>query len=112
MRTEIHFKDMDRSEALESFALDKVEPLCSYLHRSDCHIMVWLISVNSRFATGTPEYKCEIEVRYPPKHDVFVSKTSEDMYEAINQATHAMQVMLRNRAKREINTRNDEARQL
>lgn len=112
MRTEIHFKDMERSEALESFALDKVEPLCNYLHRTDCHILVWLVSVNSKFASGTPEYKCEIEVRYPPKHDVFVAKTAEDMYDAINQATHAMQVLLRNRAKKEINTRNDEARQL
>ena len=112
MRTEIHFKDMERSEALESFALDKVEPLCNSLHRADCHILVWLVSVNSRFASGTPEYKCEIEVRYPPKHDVFVAKTAEDMYEAVNQASHAMQVLLRNRAKKEINSRNDEARQL
>lgn len=112
MRTEIHFKDMERSEALESFALDKVEPLCQFLHRADCHILVWLISVNSRFNTGTPEYKCEIEVRYPPKHDVFVSKTSEEMYDAINEASHAMQVLLSNRAKKEIHTRNDAARQL
>ena len=112
MRTEIHFKDMERSEALESFALDKVEPLCNYLHRSDCHVLVWLISVNSRFNTGTPEYKCEIEVRYPPKHDVFVSKNSEDIYDAVNEAAHAMTVLLRNRSKKEINTRNDVARQL
>lgn len=112
MRTEIHFKDMERSEALESFALDKIEPLCSYLHRSDCHIMIWLISVNSRFNAGAPEYKCEIEVRYPPKHDVFVSKSSEDMYDAINDASQAMQLLLRNRAKKEINSRNDVARQL
>ena len=112
MRTEIHFKDIERSEALESFALDKVEPLSNYLHRADCHILVWLVSVNSRFASGTPEYKCEIEVRYPPKHDVFVAKTAEDMYEAINQAAHAMQVLLRNRAKKEIGTRHDEARQV
>ena len=112
MRTEIHFKNMERSEALETFALDKVEPLCNYLHRSDCHILVWLVSVNSRFASGTPEYKCEIEVRYPPKHDVFVSKTSEEIHEAINEAAHAMQILLRNRAKKEINSRNDVARQL
>ncbi len=112
MRAEIHFKDMDRSESLESFALDKVEPLCTYLHRSDCHILVWLVSVNSRFASGTPEYKCEIEVRYPPKHDVFVSKTAEDMHEAIAEAAKAMQILLRNRSKKEIGIRNDEARQL
>lgn len=103
---------MERTEAIESFAQDKVEPLCSYLHRSDCHILVWLVSVNSQFAKGTPEYKCEIEVRYPPKHDVFVAKTCENLYEAINEATHAMQILLRNRSKKEINTRNDEARQL
>ena len=112
MRTEIHFKDMERSEALESHALAKVEPLTNYLHRSDCHVLIWLISVNSRFNKGTPEYKCEIEVRYPPKHDVFVSKTSEDIYEALNEASHAMAVLLRSRAKKEINTRNDHSRQL
>ena len=111
MRTEIHFKDMDRSEALEAFALDKVEPLSNYLHRSDCHVLVWLISVHSKFQTGTPEYKCEIEVRYPPKHDVFASKSSEDIYDAVNEATRAMTVLLRNRSKKEINSRNDVPRQ-
>ena len=112
MRTEIHFKDMARTDALETFARDKVEPLCNYLHRSDCHILIWLVSVNSQFSTGAPEYKCEIEVRYPPKHDVFVSKTAEDMYDAINDASHAMHVLLRNRAKKEIDSRNDAVRQL
>lgn len=112
MKTEIHFKNMERTEALEDFALKKVEPLCGYLHRSDCHILVWLIAVNSQFNSGTPEYKCEIEVRYPPKHDVFVSKSSEEMYDAINDASHAMHVLLTNRAKKEIHSRNDSARQL
>ena len=103
---------MERTEALETFALDKVEPFCSYLHRSDCHVMVWLVSVNSQFSTGTAEYKCEIEVRYPPKHDVFVSKSSENMYDAINAAAHAMQVLIRNRAKKEIHSRTDQLRQI
>lgn len=103
MRLEINFNHMARSEHLEAFVQEKLQPVIEdVLHREDCHVMVWLMNVHSRVQKGVPELRCEIEIRYPPKRDFFVSKSSEDLHAAIVEAVDALELHLRDEGKREI----------
>lgn len=111
MRTEIHFTHMDRSETLEVEASDRItEVIEEFLNRDDCHTQIWLIKEHSPFGKGKPEFKCEVSVRYPPKKEVFVHKSHEDMHHAIHMTATALQGVLREESKREINRRHEPAR--
>lgn len=106
MRTEVHFAHMQRSEALENYALERIEPIVEeFLNREDCHLQIWLNKEHSRHQKGAPEFKCEINVRFPPKKEVFVNKSDEDMHTAINIAASTLQTLLREESKRELNRR-------
>ncbi len=103
MRLEIKFNHMTRSEHLEAFVREKLEPVVDdLLHREDCHVMVWLMNVHSRTQKGVPELRCEIEIRYAPKRDFFVAKSSDDMHIAIVDAIDALAHHIREDGKREI----------
>lgn len=108
MRLEIRFRHMDRSEALEDFATEKISLVVKeFVHRHDAHVQVWLISNLNRTSRGTGEFICEIEVRYPRKKDVFISKASVDMYGAIQEAVDKLKILLDEAGKREISQRNE-----
>lgn len=108
MRTEVHFRHMARSEATEGYAVEKVsQAVENFVHRHDAHIMIWLVSDLNRTARGTPEFICEIEVRYPRKKDVFVSKHAPEMQSAIQGAVDKLQILLDEIGKREIALRDE-----
>jgi ribosome-associated translation inhibitor RaiA len=67
--------------------------------------MVWLMNVHSRVQKGVPEFRCEIEIRYPPKRDFFVAKSGDEMHAAIQYALDALKAHLREDGKREIDAR-------
>ena len=68
MRIDVQFRHMNRSEVLEAYVTDKVNVAVEgFVHRHDAHVMVWLVSDLNRTNRGTPEFCCEIEVRYPKK---------------------------------------------
>lgn len=106
MRIEYHFSHLDRSEALEEFTRERLEPVIEgVLHRDDCHVMVWFIAVHSRAQKGVPEYRAEIEIRYAPRKDFFVGKNADDMHVAIVDALDALRVHIKEDGKREIQLR-------
>ncbi|MCM2281962.1 MAG: HPF/RaiA family ribosome-associated protein [Bdellovibrionaceae bacterium] len=106
MRLEIHFNHMTRSEHLETFVRERLDPVIEgVLHRHDCHVMVWLMNVHSRVQRGVPELRCEIEIRYPPKRDFFVTKSSDDIHLAIIDSVDALKIHLDEDGKREIERR-------
>ncbi len=106
MRIDVQFRHMDRSEALEAYAIDKATlAVEGFIHAHDSHVMIWLVSDLNRTNRGTPEFCCEIEVRYPQKKDVFISKSNQDIHSAINEATDKLSVMLDEAGKKEISRR-------
>ena len=106
MRIDVQFRHMDRSEVLEAYVTEKVTAAVEgFVHAHDSHVMVWLVSNLNRTNRGTPEFCCEIEVRYPQKKDVFISKADQDIHLAINEATDKLSVMLDEAGKREISRR-------
>jgi ribosome-associated translation inhibitor RaiA len=106
MQTQVRFKEMARSESLENYALEKIEPVATeFLMRHDYHLQIWLIAEHSRTNRGAPCYRCEVDVRYPHKREIFISKESPDMHEAICLAADTTKVMLREESKREIHNR-------
>lgn len=106
MRLEIHFRHMDRSEALEALATEKItQAVEGFSHRHDSHVQIWLISERNRINRGTGFFTCEVEVRCPRKKDYFVNKQHEDMHNAIQEAADALQIMLDEAGKRELDLR-------
>lgn len=103
MRMEIRFHHMDRSEAVETYVQSKVtEVIDEVLHRHDGHVQVWLIAETNRASKGTPHFICEVEVRFPPRKDLFVSRGAPDMYAAINEVAETLRELLREEGKREV----------
>ena len=113
MRLEIRFRHMDRSEAVEDLATDKVmQAVEGFLHRHDAHVQVWLISDLNRTNRGTPRFICEIEVRCPRKKHFFIHKVHEDMHFAIQEATDKLKLILDEAGKKELDQRHEEVASL
>ncbi len=107
MRLEVRFRHMERSEALESLATEKIgQAINTFVHRHDSHVQVWLVSELNRTNRGTPQFICEIEVRYPRKKDLFISKSDTDMNVAIQEAVDKLKILLDEAGKKEIDLRN------
>jgi len=103
MRIDVQFRHMDRSEVLEAYAVEKISmAVGGFIHAHDSHVMIWLVSDLNRTNRGTPEFCCEIEVRYPQKKDVFISKSNQDIHLAINEAADKLSVMLDEAGKKEM----------
>ncbi len=106
MQTQVHFTHMDRSESLEQFAIEKMEGVAhELLHRGEFHLQIWLVNEKSAQSKGPHQFKCEVSVRFPPKREIFIDKTSEDMYESIGLVENALRQVLREEAKKEIQKR-------
>lgn len=106
MKTDVHFKDMVRSEALENFAATHVDAIVSeFLNRHDYHTQIWLKTEHGHNERGVPMFCCEIDIRYPPKKEVFIQKFHNDMYQAVRMAVDSLKVTLREISKRELDSR-------
>lgn len=103
MRIDIQFGHMERSESLEAYAQDKFVGIVEeFLNRDDSHVQLWLVTEKSRLERGAPEFRCEASVRFPPRKEIFVSKSSDDMHDSINMAAKALEKQLRAHSKKEI----------
>jgi ribosomal subunit interface protein len=108
MRLEVQFRHMDRSEALETLAVEKISAAVEeFVHRHDAHVQVWLNSDLNRANRGTGQFTCEIDVRYPKKKELFVSKSDTDIHTAIQEAADSLAIMLDEAGKREISLRRE-----
>lgn len=106
MRLEIHFRHMERSEALEELTTEKVtQAVDGFLHRHDAHIQVWLVSDLNRTSRANGSFICEIEVRYPRKKHFFIQKTNLDMHAAIQDAADKLKILLDEAGKKELDMR-------
>lgn len=106
MRLDVHFRHMERSEALEDLTTEKVtQAVDGFLHRHDAHIQVWLVSDLNRTSRANGSFICEIEVRYPRKKHFFIQKTNMDMHTAIQEAADKLKILLDEAGKKEIDMR-------
>ena len=110
MRLEVRFRHMERSEALEDLATQKVSAAVEgFNQRHSTHVQVWLVSELNRTASRLPSFVCEIEVRYPHKKDLFVSRESADMRSAIMEACDSLEMLLTEAGKKELEHRSGNA---
>lgn len=102
MKLEIRFRHMERSEALEDYATEKItQSLEHVLHRDEAHVQAWLISERNLTNRGTGWFICEIDVRVPPRKEIFVRKSGPEIHGAIQSAIDKMQLLLDEQGKRE-----------
>jgi ribosome-associated translation inhibitor RaiA len=98
---DVRFRGMARSEALEADVREALTNLATeFLHRHHAHVQVWLVSELNRSARSRPEFKVEIEVRYPINHRIFVSKRDADVRQALQRATGTLGQILNESSKR------------
>jgi|GEM_PF-3405002 len=110
MRLEVRFRHMERSESLEELATQKVSAAVEgFNQRHSTHVQVWLVSELNRTATRLPCFVCEIEVRYPHRRDLFVSRESADMRTAIFEACDSLETLLTEAGKKELEHRSTKA---
>ena len=106
MKLDIHFRHMDRSEALEDVVTEKVTQVIeNFLHRHDAHVQVWLVKDVGSENRGAGSFTCEIEVRTPHKKDFFLHKSNSDMHVAIGEATLTLKTLLDESGKKELDNR-------
>ncbi len=106
MRLEIRFRQMERSEALEELVHDKIsQAVADFSNRHETHIQVWLVSDLNRTSRSQGSFICEIDVRYPPRKDFYIHKTSDDMRVAIQEATDKLRARLNDAGKKELSAR-------
>lgn len=104
MKIEVRFTHMERSEALETYALEKVRSALAPADIGPGHTQVWLVCEHSKVSPkGAPEYHCEIDVRARGSES-FVEKANADMRIAINDAATTLRSVLHERAKRVIDS--------
>lgn len=110
MRLDLHFRHMERSDALEFLVNERVaHALDGFLHRHDSHVLIWLISDLNRTKRAPGSFICEIEVRCPRRRNFFVHKTNSDMHTAIHEAVDKLKVLLDGAGKKEIDHQHYEA---
>lgn len=108
MQLDVHFRGMDRSDAVEALATEKImHAVGGFLHRHDAHVIIWLISERNRLNRGTGSFICEVEVRAPRKQTFFVAKRDFDMHNAIQETSNTIKVQLDQAGKKEIALRNE-----
>jgi len=103
MQTEIFYRDITKTEALENFLLEKTESALESFLKNDpeAHLIVRVQTERHRTYTRKPVYKCEIILK--PSHTrgvMKVVKQDADFYECVNKSVLALKAMLRRRSDR------------
>lgn len=103
MLTDIYYRDITRSEYLESYLLDKIEGLVEkFMHKDvNAHLTVRVETERHRTQNRKPVFICEVVLK--PSHSkkiIKVRKSGEDFYNCVGEITDAMRKMLQKLSSR------------
>lgn len=101
MLTHVHYRDIERTEALENFLLERTEDIISNYIKNEnfTNILVKVETIRHRTHTRKPVYNCEIIIK--PTHQkrvIKVNKNDENFYACVAKATRALEGQLRKRS--------------
>jgi len=97
---QIQWGNMERTEAIESDVLEKMEKVMTFAPTATGAI-VHLSIINPLKSAGVSTQKVAIELRLPNHQDVHSEKEGEDLYKSIKEAQKA--VLTQVKAKKEKN---------
>lgn len=103
MQTEIYYRDLTRTEALENYLIESVENefLDFFKNDESARLTIRAETIRHRSQSRKPMYALEIVLK--PSHTKAVMKVvkqDNDFYLAVQKATGAMKQMLRKRSDR------------
>lgn len=116
MQTDIIFRDLEKSEALEAYLMEKIGSSIETFFGNDenGHATIRVETERHRTLTRKPSFICE--VIYKPsyqKRTIKVKKTGEDIYSAAHEVAIAIKAIMRRRAGRKAqHRRHEHAREL
>lgn len=105
MLTDIYYRDITRTEHLESYLLDKIEGLVEKFIREDvnAHLTVRVETERHRTQNRKPVFTCEVILK--PTHSkkiLKVKKSGEDFYTCVSEINDAMRKMLQKLSSRRV----------
>lgn len=103
MQTDIHYRDVTKTESLETFLTDKIETLVEkYLKDDpDAHLTVRVETERHRTQNRKPAFTCELILK--PTHSrsvIKIKKTNEDFYACVGDAADALKNLLVHRSSK------------
>lgn len=108
MQTEIHYRDITRTDYLEAYLLDKIEGVAEKFmsNDSDAHLTVRVETERQRTQNRKPVFICEVVLK--PTHSrrvLKVRKTGDDFFACVSETSEAIKKILQRRASRRASTR-------
>ncbi len=103
MRVELHTNGFEKSPSVENFLNDSANDLAQEFLRNegDVHIKVIVHEDRQRSQSRKPHFICEIQLKSGGSKKYYKThKSSEDFRIAVNQAFHAMKMILQKRSDR------------
>lgn len=103
MQTEIRYRDITKSESLETFLLSRVEGLAEKYLKDDeaSHLTIRLSSSRRRSQNRKPSFTCELILKPTHSRSVMkVKRTNEDFYTCVGEAVTALKAVLTHHASR------------
>jgi ribosomal subunit interface protein len=103
MQMQIFFRDIGKTEALESYLLDKVGAVTDKFLKDDESAVLTVRVESDRQRTQSRKPSFSVEIVLKPsrlKETLKVQKSGEDFYVAVNDATLALRNKLRRRSHR------------
>lgn len=97
MQTDIYYRDITRTENLESYLMERVEKILGEFLKndSDAHVTVRVDTDRQRTSIRRPDYVCEILVKTSwLKNPIKVQKSDPKFRTCVAKATAALKVIL------------------
>ncbi|MGZ3747218.1 MAG: HPF/RaiA family ribosome-associated protein [Pseudobdellovibrionaceae bacterium] len=97
MRTELFFKDIQRSQYTENFILNKVETITDKLihPENDLHITVRVEKDRQNMVNRHPVYQCEVTLKSGMSARVYKTlRQDRNLFRAINSSFDALKLIL------------------
>jgi ribosomal subunit interface protein len=103
MQTDIHYRDITRTDYLEAYLLGKIEGVVEKFmtHDADAHLTVRVETERHRTQNRRPVFICEVILK--PTHSkrvVKVRKTNDDFYACVADTADALKKILQRSASR------------
>lgn len=103
MQTDIHYRDITRTDYLEAYLLDKIEGVVEKFmsHDPNAHLVVRVETERHRTQNRKPVFICEVILK--PTHSrrvLKVRKSHDDFFSCVASTTEALKKVLQRRSSR------------
>ncbi len=103
MQTDIYYRDVSRTENLESFLMERLEAACGdfFKYDSDAHLTVRVETDRHRTHSRKPSYTCEVILKPTKSRGVIkIRKSDLSFKRAVALTVASLKTVLRRRSSR------------